>query len=204
MIPLVKLPARSIYYLPGTAPAVFFLADDEGGGVLINTPPFSPELAGQLESVAPPRYVFLPSRLGGRHAAAWCEAGATIIAYREELAGCRVGVDIALDRGWRFSRTVDFLPMAGRTSHSCALRCKAKPAILFLGPALSRTASGWPGIEPCPDDHSYENRLLGAVGLRHLKYEYAFTDDFDLGKSRCGPGAGRAIALELENALQAT
>jgi len=124
--------------VPRTAPAVFYLADNEGRGVLINTPPLS--------------------------------------------------------------RTVDFLPLAGRTAHTCALRSRAKPAMFFFGPALARAASGWRGLKPLADDHSYENRSLGAVGLRRLKYEYAFTDDFDPIKSRYGPGAGRAIGLELEKA----
>ena len=203
MIPLLRLPARRVYYLAGTAPAVFCLADDEGGGVLINAPPFSSRLAAQLARVTPLRYLFIPSRFGARHAAAWRQAGLKLIAYREELAEHHVPVDIALDRSWRFSRTVDFLPLAGRTAHACALRCKSKPGILFLGPALSRGQSGWPSLEPLDEDHSYENRVLGAVGLRHLRYEYAFTDDFDPLRSRYGPGAGRAIARELEKALQA-
>jgi hypothetical protein len=202
MIPLLRLPARRVYYLPRTAPAVFYLADDEGGGVLINAPPFSSRLTAQLARVTPPRYLFIPSRFGARHARAWRDAGVKLIAYREEIAECQVQVDIALDRSWRFSRTVDFLPMAGRTAHTCALRCRPKPGILFLGPIFSRAASGWPTLVPFGDDHSYENRVLGAVGLRHLRYEYAFTDDFDALKSRYGPGAGRAIARELEEALQ--
>lgn len=202
MIPLLRLPARSVYYLPHTAPAVFYLADVDAGGVLINAPGFSPRLAAEFASIAPVRHVFIPSRFGARHAGAWREAGAKIITSRDELVHCRVAVDVALDRGWRFTRAMDFLPMAGRTPGTCALRCKQKPAIIFFGPALSRTPSGWPGVEPLPDDDSYENRLLGAVGLRTLRYEYAFTDDFDPVKSRYGPGAGRGIARELERALQ--
>lgn len=202
MIPLLRLPARSVYYLSHTVPAVFYLADVDAGGVLINAPGFSPRLAAQLAGMAPLRYVFIPSRFGARHAGAWREAGAKIIASRDELVHCRVVVDVALDRGWRFTRAMDFLPMAGRTPGTCALRCKQKPAIIFFGPALSRAPSGWPGVEPLPDDDSYENRLLGAVGLRALRYEYAFTDDFDPVKSRYGPGAGRGIARELERALQ--
>lgn len=201
MIPLLRLPARSIYYLSRTAPAVFYLADQEGGGVLVNAPPFSVKLAAELRNVAPLQYLFIPSCFGAHHAAAWREAGAKLIAYRDEVAGGRLAVDIALDRGWRYSRSIDFLPMAGRTPGTCALRCKAKPAIIFFGPALSRTESGWPGLEPHRDDHSYENRVLGAVGLRGLRYDYAFTDDFDLLKSRYGPGASRGVSRELERAL---
>jgi len=63
MIPLLELPARSVYCLPRTAPAVFSLADNEGGGVLINTPPFSLKLAPRLKNFALPRYVFNPSRM---------------------------------------------------------------------------------------------------------------------------------------------
>jgi len=142
MIPLLRLPARRIYYLPRTVPAVFYLADEEGGGLLINAPSFSSRLNAQLARVVPPRFLFIPSHFEARHAAAWREVGIRVIAYRDELVGCQVGVDVALDRSWRFSRTVDFLPMTGRTAHGCALRCKPRPAVLFLGPALSRAASG--------------------------------------------------------------
>lgn len=202
MIPLVSLPARSVYYLERTNPAVFFLADRDAGGVLVNTPAHSPRIAAELANIAPVRYVFVPSRLGAGHAGAWREAGAKIIAYGDELAHCRTVVDVALDRSWRFTRTIDFLPMAGRTSGTCALRCRAKPAIIFFGPALARAPSGWPGLEPAPDDDSYENRVIGAVGLRALRYDYAFTDDFDPLKSRYGPGADRGIRGELDRALQ--
>lgn len=202
MIQLLRLAARSVYYIARTDPAVFYLADGEGGGVLINAPPFSSKLAAELDAIAPPRYVFFPSRFGAQHGAPWRETGAKLIAHRNELAQCRVPIDVALDRSWRFSRAIDFLPLAGRTAGTCALRCKAKPAIIFFGPALSCATSGWPGLEPRADDHSYENRLLGAVGLRHLRYEYAFTDDFHPLRSRYGPGAGRAIALELQGALE--
>lgn len=201
MIPLLKLPARSVYYLGRTAPAVYYLVDRDAGGVLINTPRFSARLAAELSAIAPLRYVFIPSRFGAQHAVAWREAGAKIIGYSEELAACRAVADVALDRSWRFSRAIDFLPMGGRTPGTCALRCKVKPAVIFFGPALSRTKSGWPGLEPAPDDYSYENRLIGAVGLRALRYDYAFTDDFDPIQSRYGPGADRAIGTLLDRSL---
>lgn len=200
---LLKLPARSVYCVHGTGPAVFYVADAEGGGVLVNTPAFSSELMQELSLLAPPRYAFYPSRLGARDVAAWRAAGIQTLAYRGEFLGDDGEVDIILDREYRFSRTIDFLPMSGRTVGTCALRCKNQPAILFFGPALECGESGWPEISPHADDYSFENRLLGAVGLRHLKYEYAFTDDFDPRKSRCGPGAGVAIAAQLEMVLSA-
>ena len=102
MIPLLRLPARNVYYLPRTAPAVFFLADREAGGVLVNTPAFSPPLVAEFNRLAPLKFAFFPSRLGARDIAAWRSAGVRLIAYGDELAGCGATADVALDRGWRF------------------------------------------------------------------------------------------------------
>jgi len=200
---LLELPARSVYRVCGTGPAVFYVADAEGGGVLINTPAFSSGLMQELAQLAPPRFAFYPSRLGARDVSAWRAAGLQTLAYGGEVSGIDGVVDIGLDREHRFSRTIDFLPMSGRTTGTCALRCKNKPAIIFFGPALECGTSGWPEVIAHADDYSYENRLLGAVALRHLKYEYAFTDDFDPRTSRHGPGAGAAIAARLETVLSA-
>ena len=63
----------------------------------------------------------------------------------------------------------------------------------FFGPALQRGPEGWPAIIAGADDHSFENRLLGAIGLRWLRHDYAVTDDFALPESRWGPGASVAI-----------
>jgi hypothetical protein len=183
-----------------TRSAVFYLVDDTGG-LLINTPPYSTPLRDELARLAPPRFAFYPSRLGACDARAWRAAGVTTIAYGIEAHAIDGGVDIVLDRGYRFSRSIDFLPMSGRTEATCALRCKPYPAILFFGPALARGPAGWPVLAPHPDDFSYENRLLGAVGLRHLKYEFAFTDDFDPRISRYGPGAGKIIGAHLDALL---
>lgn len=198
---LLGLPARSVYGVSGPGPAVFYVADAEGGGVLVNSPAFSPGLLQELSCLAPPRFVFYPSRLGARDVAAWRAAGIRTMACGGEFGGSDAAVDIVLDREYRFSRTIDFLPMSGRTAGTCALRCKNQPAVIFFGPALERGDSGWPELVAHSDDYSYENRLLGAVGLRHLKYEYAYTDDFDPDTSRCGPGAGAAIAAQLEAVL---
>lgn len=54
--PLLRLPARNVYYLPRTAPAVFFLADREAGGVLVNTPAFSPPLVAEFNRLAPLKF----------------------------------------------------------------------------------------------------------------------------------------------------
>ena len=193
---------RSVYYLLGTRPAVFFLADKVGGGILINSPAFSSELLDALNAVLPLKFIFYPSYLGAQDVNLWREAsGAQAMAYGHETRRIDGGIDIVLDRENRFSRTIDFLPMSGRTESSCALRCKNKPALVFFGPALSRGASGWPTIIAQAGDYSYENRLFGALGLQDIKFDYAFTDDFDPALSQFGPGADVAIGHEIERLL---
>lgn len=197
MLKLLDLPGRAIFYLPGGGPAVFYIADREGGGILVNSPPCTAQLRAELAGIAPLNYVFYPSRFGAGHAAAWRAAGVKAIAYGAEAAAAG-GADVVLDRGQRFSRSIDFLPMSGRTEASCALRCKGRPGVIFFGPTLSCGSAGWPELIARADDYSYENRLLGAVALRRLRYEYALTDDFDPGTSRIGPGAGAIIGAHLE------
>jgi hypothetical protein len=201
---LLELFDRSIYYLEGTSPAVFFLADKEGGGILINTPRFSRELLAQINGVMPLRYIFFPSHLGARDVDEWRSAsGAQTMAYGHEAKRIAGMVDMVLDRENRFSRTIDFLPMSGRTKSSCVLRCKNKPGIMFFGPVLECASSGWPTLVAHDDDYSFENRLIGSLGLKDLRFEYAFTDDFEEGRSQYGPGASDAIRKELEAVLNA-
>lgn len=189
---------RSVYYLPGSKPAVFFLADKEGGGILINSPRYSAELLATLDALLPLKFIFYPSHLGAADVDVWREAsGAQTMAYGHETKRIDGTVDLVLDRENRFSRTIDFLPMSGRTESSCALRCKNKPGLIFFGPILSTAESGWPALIAQPDDYSYENRLFGVLGLQDVKFEYAFTDDFDPRTSRFGPGADMAIQREL-------
>lgn len=189
---------RAVYYLPGSRPAVFFLADKEGGGILINTPAYAPELLAQINAVMPLKFLFYPSHFGAVDVDAWREAsGAQAMAYGHESRRINGTIDLVLDRENRFSRTIDFLPMSGRTESSCALRCKNKPGMVFFGPILSQGASGWPTLTEQPDDYSFENRLFGTLGLQDVKFEYAFTDDFDPQTSQFGPGADVAIQREL-------
>ncbi len=195
---LVESFDRSVYYLPGSRPAVFFLADREGGGILINSPRYTPELLGLLDAILPLKFIFYPSHFGAADVDVWREAcGAQTMAYGHEAKRITGTIDLVLDRENRFSRTIDFLPMSGRTESSCALRCKNKPGMIFFGPILSTAASGWPTIVAHADDYSYENRLFGVLGLQDVKFEYAFTDDFDPRSSRFGPGADVAIQREL-------
>ena len=189
---------RAVYYLPGSRLAVFFLADKEGGGILINTPAYAPELLAQINAVMPLKFLFYPSHFGAVDVDAWREAsGAQAMAYGHESRRINGTIDLVLDRENRFSRTIDFLPMSGRTESSCALRCKNKPGMVFFGPILSQGASGWPTLTEQPDDYSFENRLFGTLGLQDVKFEYAFTDDFDPQTSQFGPGADVAIQREL-------
>lgn len=189
---------RSVWHLAGTRPAVFYLADREGGGILINTPTYSRDLAQALNAIAPLNYAFFPSRFGATDVAAWRKLGVKTMAYGVEAMHIAGGVDSAIDREQRFSRTIDFLPMSGRTESSTALRCKNKPGIVFFGPILECGDSGVPTLVAREDDYSWENRLFGALGLQDLQYEYAFTDDFEPGVSQFGPGIDAMIRRELE------
>jgi hypothetical protein len=199
---VLALPGRTVYHLPGSSPAVFYLVLDGVGGIFVNLPPFDEALRAGLQALAAPRLIFLPSHFGAHDLARWREALAVpAAAYGDEGRHVAGGVDIVLDRGWRVTREVDFLPLSGRTRGCCALRVKRRPAIVFVGPALDRQSSGWPGITAHPDDDSFENRLLGAVGLRQLKFDHVFTDDFDPALSRTGPGAAAAVRELLDAAL---
>lgn len=204
MEPVLTVPGRNIFRLRADAeePAVYLVVDREAGGILINTPPFSDALAQAIAAVATPRYVFLPSRLGARDVEAWrARYGAQTLAFEAEVPAITGRVDIPLHRKSRLTRTIDFLLMSGRTRGSGALRLRNKPGVVFFGPILSPGESGWPTLIPRPDDDSYENRLLGVLGLQDVKYEYAFTDVFRPGHTRYGPGADAAIQAELRRTL---
>ncbi len=200
---LLTLRNRSVYRLDHEgAAAVYYLADDEAGGILINTPPYSDIVAGQLAALAPTRYLFYPSRFGAADVDQWrAAAGAESLAFGDEVAAIRGGVDIVLDRQSKLTRTIDFLPMSGRTAGSGVLRARNLPGVMFFGPVLSPGKSGWPTLVAQPDDYSYENRLFGCLGLKDLRYEYAFTDVFVPGETCFGPGASYAIRQELIRVL---
>ncbi|HQU16490.1 MAG: hypothetical protein B7Z66_02170 [Chromatiales bacterium 21-64-14] len=202
---VLVVPGRKIFRLHGAAEdaTAYLVVDREAGGILVNTPPFSEALARRIAAVASPRYVFLPSHFGARDVDAWrARYGAQTLAFEAETPAIAGHVDIPLHRKSRLTRTIDFLLMSGRTRGSGALRLRNKPGVVFFGPILSPGESGWPTLIPRPDDDSYENRLLGVLGLQDVKYEYAFTDVFQPGHTRYGPGADVAIQAELTRALE--
>jgi hypothetical protein len=201
LIELISLSDRRVFYLEGTAPATFYLVDRRAGGVLVNAPPFEPGLRERLEDMAPVRFVFLPSALGAAGADAWRAAGARVIASAEEAAVIDTPVDQPVDRKIRLVRDIDFLLMSGRTRGSCALRVRASPAIVFFGPILEHR--DWPTLVAHADDYSYENRVIGALGLRDLRFEFAFCDNYVHGRSRFGPGAAAAVRRHLAAELSA-
>lgn len=202
---LLSLRERAVYRLPVAAgdPAVYYLADDEAGGILINSPAFDPALAAALADIAPLRFLFYPSRLGARDVDRWrAVGGVESLAFGAEQEGITGTIDIALDSKSKLTRTIDFLPMSGRTRGSGALRVRNLPGVVFFGPTLSPGDSGWPTLSPQPDDYSYENRLFGSLGLQDLRYDYAFTDRFVPGHTQFGPGADQAIQAELRRLLE--
>ncbi len=202
---LLTLRGRTVYLVPeeAGAPAVYFLVDQEAGGVLINTPRYSTKLQSALTAIAKIDYLFYPSRFGAQDVDAWRQAtGAEALAYGPEAAAISGQIDIVLDNKSKLTRTIGFLPMSGRTEGSCALHLRNLPGVIFFGPTLSPGPSGWPTLLPRPDDHSFETRIFGSLGLKDVKYDYAFTDEFVEGQTQFGPGADRAIRVELERALE--
>jgi hypothetical protein len=205
MIELLNLPARRVFLVADADaagnPASFYLVDPVAGGILVNAPPFSLGLADTLQAVALPRFLFLPSARGAAAAAQWRGAGLQAIASVEEAPLLDTPVDQRVDRKTRLTRDIDFLPMSGRTPGSCALRVKARPGIVFFGPILDHR--DWPSLVAHPDDYSYENRIIGAIAVRDLRFEFAFCDNYAHGQSRFGPGAAAATRANLVAELRA-
>lgn len=202
MVPLVALRDRSIYHVAGSQPAAYYIADREAGGVLVNAPAFGAALLAELRARAPLAYVFLPSRRGARDLAHWRAAGAETIAAEAEAPHIAGTIDLAIGGGRKLTRTIDFLPMSGVTEGSCALRIKTNGGLLFFGPILEPGDDGWPDLILHPDDFSQENRLIGALGLQDQRFEYAFTDVLEAGRTRFGPGAGDAVRERLRRLLE--
>src|SRR5512146_3171685 len=191
---LVALRERTVYHVAGARPAAYYIADREAGGVRVNAPPYDEQLLAALRAITPPAYLFLPSRRGARDLERWRQgAGLETIAFEAEAPHIAGTIDLALGRGRKLTRTIDFLPMSGVTDGSCALRIKNDGGAIFFGPILEPGPDGWPALVPHDDDYSTENRLIGALGLQDQRFEYAFTDVFEPGRTRYGPDAGVAV-----------
>lgn len=203
--PLLSIPGREIFLVAGgvDAPACYLVQDREAGGILINSPTYDPDLRAALQAAGGVNYVFLTSRLGVRDLDRWRGAlQAESLAYEPEVEAVAGRIDIVLDNKSKLTRTIDFLPMSGRTRGSCALRLKNLPGVVFFGPILEPGAEGWPTLIERADDHSFESRLFGALGLQDVAFEYAFTDAYVPGITRSGPGAGTAINAAIHAALE--
>ncbi|MCZ7565183.1 MAG: hypothetical protein M5U08_16560 [Burkholderiales bacterium] len=118
-----------------------------------------------------------------------------MVATIEEAPYLGVQVDQRVDHKTRLTRDIDFLPMSGRTPGACALRVKARPGIVFFGPILDHR--DWPTLVAHEDDYSYENRVIGALAVQDLRFEFAFCDNYAHGRSRFGPGADAATRANL-------
>jgi hypothetical protein len=194
---LLTLPdRRSVTLIDGGPPACFLLSDPLASGVLVNTPAFDAALAAALPPV---KFIVYPSARGAADVAAWREAtGACVVAgLGEPVPG---PVDERADGTVRITGRLDFLPLAGVTRGTVALRSKGPPGIVFFGPALSQR-EGWPVLSPDAADWSWENRVIGALGIATLAYEFAFCDDYTQGASIAGPGAAGAVAHGLRAAV---
>lgn len=188
---------RRVGLVQAGVPKSFLLLDPLAGGVLVNTPAFGATLAAALPPV---RFIVYPSARGAVDVAAWREAtGACVVAgVGEPVPG---PVDERADGTIRITGRLDFLALPGATPGTIALRSKGPPGIVFFGPALSQSA-GWPALAPDAADWSWENRVIGALGIASLAFDYAFCDDYSEGVGRVGPGAAEAVARGLEEVLR--
>ena len=197
---ILTLPQRLIYFLDsGNAQqaASFLICDKELGAVMVNTPDFSTKLLSQIECHQI-NYIFLPSHLGARDLDLWQkETNAEIIAHQAECPYIPQKVDHAINEKTRLSRTIDFLPLPGRTPGSCALYLKNLPGVLFPGPVLQSTPGNWPTITQHEDDFNFESRLFSALLLKDTKFQYVFTDDFQPGHLH-GPNADQHIRRNID------
>jgi len=201
LILLLDVAGRAVWHLADTAPACFLLVDERAGGILVNTPQFDSQLVDAVERVAKVRFIFYPSRHGAADVARWRSAcAARTIAAVDEVAAILGPIDEAIDGGVRLHGRLDFLALPGRTRGTCALRSRIEPAVVFFGPALEH--ADWPQLVAHDDDYSYEDRLIGALGLRDAAFEFGFCDNYSHGQSRFGPGAGRTVAAGLAAMLE--
>ncbi len=201
---ILEIPRRKIYHIrcPNPTPAVFFIDDKEVGGILVNTPAATTD-AKTLLSGLTVDYIFYPSHLGARSPDQWRElTGARLLAHENECAMISADIDIPLSSKTKLSRTMDFVPIAGRTQGSCALFIKNLPGVIFFGPVLQRGTDGWPTLIPQMDDHDFESRLIAALGIKDLKFQYALLDDFDPEKSKTGPGAADVVCRNIEQLFE--
>jgi hypothetical protein len=200
---LVELRGRTIHRVTTESdPAVYYIADQDAGGILINAPAWSAALAATLRDAAEPTYLFLPSRFGARDIEAWRGEGMETLAWEPEVAAIDGSIDTPLNSKVKLTRTIDFLPMSGRTAGSCALRMKNKPGAIFFGPILEPGEDGWPTLVLHDDDYSSESRLFGALGLQDVTFDYAFTDTFDPATTHYGPGAASAVNAAVAGVLE--
>lgn len=199
---LLKTSQRQIYHLYdmiNNQPAVFLILDKEVGGILVNTPSYNESTKTLLDSFKI-NYIFLPSHFGAIDTMQWKNlTGAKLLAHENATHLINDNIDFPVNEKTKLTRTIDFLPIAGRSPGSCGLFLKNLPGIIFFGPTLQRLANGWPGIVQSADDFDFEARLFSSLNLKDLKFQYAFTDDFDTNKSLTGPEADIHIRKNIES-----
>ena len=202
LVELLDLPQRKIFYIDQkSCPASFLIVDHKAGGILINTPEFSEKLASEIQQHSNIDYLFLPSKFGANKAIdSWKNISKLeTIAHEAEVANIPFKIDLEVNHKTKLTRTMDFIPMGGRTAGSCALFLKNLPGVIFLGPILNQSDDGWPTLIKQEDDESFESRMFGVLGLKDLKYDYVFTDDFEPKNSRFGPGASVELGKRIDN-----
>ncbi|MDX1812912.1 MAG: hypothetical protein R3240_13230 [Gammaproteobacteria bacterium] len=201
---ILKTDDRSIFHLTNTEglAASFLILDSKIGGILVNTPKFCAASYQDLQQY-PINYIFISSHLGATDLAEWKKnTNAETIAHENEQALIADKIDISIHTQTKLSRTIDILPLPGRTAGTSVLHLKNLPGVLFAGPALQCKENQWPALEISEQDYDAELKLLSSLNLKNLKYSYIFTDDFKPGKSLFGPDADSHIKQSIDTYFQ--
>jgi len=206
---LLELPGRDIFLICDAdqqQPAVFYIADRDAGGILVNAPEYSAHVADELNACSPLKFLFIPSHKGALHAPQWKAhfRQLQLISSAEEATQLQQKPDIELDRKTRLTRTIGFIAMSGRTKGTCGLQLRNLPGVVFFGPALDHASDdGWPTLIPHEDDFAWENRVIGSLGLQSLNFQYAFCDNYSSQQNmQYGPDAATHIQHKLETAYE--
>lgn len=159
-------------YDPATYSAQAYLLLHPDGSILIDVPPYTPEIIRAIQQFGPLRYIFLTHRDDIGACAMFQQFfHARVILHRTEIRYYREGpVDIPFEGDFMLGPDVMIVHLPGHTPGSSALLDLRPPGAVFVGDALNIDESGELYIPPHPWDF---DPLLKRHSLKRL-LDYTF------------------------------